>query len=53
MQIHRLPTRADNYIFVLHNPADNTAAVVDPADAPPVLSLLTDLDASLVAIFNT
>ncbi|MEL6352375.1 MAG: hydroxyacylglutathione hydrolase [Cyanobacteria bacterium J06627_28] len=53
MQIHRLPTRADNYIFVLHNPADNTAAVVDPADAPPVLSLLTDLNASLVAIFNT
>lgn len=53
MKIHRIPTRTDNYIFVLHHPADNTAAVVDPADAPPVLNLLTGLNANLVAIFNT
>lgn len=53
MEIYRLPARSDNYIFVLHNPADNTAAVVDPADAPPVLQKLKDLGATLVAIFNT
>ena len=53
MDIYRLPARSDNYIFVLHNPADNTAAVVDPADAPPVLAKLDDLGATLVTIFNT
>ncbi len=53
MEIHRLPARSDNYIFVLHNPADNTAAVVDPADAPPVLAKLEDLGATLTTIFNT
>ena len=53
MNIYRLPARTDNYIFVLHNPADNTAAVVDPADAPPVLQKLDDLGATLVTIFNT
>lgn len=53
MNIYRLPVRSDNYIFILHNPADNTAAVVDPADAPPVLEKLDELGATLVAIFNT
>ncbi len=53
MEIYRLPVRSDNYIFILHNPADSTAAVVDPADAPPVLQKLAELGATLVAIFNT
>ncbi len=53
MDIYRLPARTDNYIFVLHNPADNTAAVIDPADAPPVLQKLKELGATLVTIFNT
>ncbi|MEM9088478.1 MAG: hydroxyacylglutathione hydrolase [Cyanobacteria bacterium P01_F01_bin.53] len=53
MNVYRLPVRSDNYIFILHNPADNTAAVVDPADAPPVLAKLEELGAKLVAIFNT
>lgn len=53
MKIYRLPARTDNYIFVLHNPTDNTAAVIDPADAPPVLQKLDELGATLVSIFNT
>lgn len=53
MDIYRLPVRSDNYIFVLHNPADRTAAVIDPADAPPVLAKLKELGAELTAIFNT
>jgi len=53
MHIYRLPVRSDNYIFLLHNPDDATAAVVDPADAPPVLDKLAALGAKLVAIFNT
>ena len=53
MDIYRLPARSDNYIFLLYSPEDGTAAVVDPADAPPVLSQLETLGAKLVAIFNT
>ncbi|MEO0648416.1 MAG: hydroxyacylglutathione hydrolase [Cyanobacteria bacterium J06650_10] len=53
MDIYRLPVRSDNYIFVLHDAANGTAAVVDPADAPPVLDKLRELEAELIAIFNT
>jgi hydroxyacylglutathione hydrolase len=53
MQIYRLPVLSDNYVFVLHDPASKTAAVVDPAVAEPVLAKLEELDATLVAIFNT
>ena len=53
MKIYRLPARSDNYIFLLHSPEAGTAAVVDPADAPPVLQKLDELGAELVAIFNT
>ncbi|MBW4471345.1 MAG: hydroxyacylglutathione hydrolase [Stenomitos rutilans HA7619-LM2] len=53
MQVHRLPALSDNYIFLLHDPAQNVAAVVDPADAVPVLHCLKTLGAELVAILNT
>lgn len=53
MQIHRLPVLSDNYVFLLHDVATNTAAVVDPAVAKPVLAKLAELGAELVAIFNT
>lgn len=53
MEIYRLPARSDNYIFVLYDPSDRTAAVIDPADAPPVLTKLDELGATLVTIFNT
>jgi len=53
MQVYRLPALADNYIYVLHDPSSNTAAVVDPAEAKPVLDCLQKLQAELVAIFNT
>ncbi len=53
MQIYRLPALRDNYIFVLHDPIAHTAAVVDPAEARPVLDCLSQLQAQLVAIFNT
>ncbi len=53
MKIYRLPARSDNYIFVLHDAKSKTAAVVDPANAPPVLEKLKELDAQLVTIFNT
>lgn len=53
MQVNRLPALSDNYIFLLHDPKQNVAAVVDPAEAYPVLGRLEELGAKLVAIFNT
>ncbi len=53
MQIFRIPVLTDNYIFLLHDISSNTAAVVDPAEAEPVIKKLHELKAELVAIFNT
>lgn len=53
MQVSLLPALSDNYIFLLHDPKQNIAAVVDPAESQPVLRRLEELDAELVAIFNT
>ena len=53
MDIKRLSALSDNYIFVLHNPIDHTAAVVDPAEATSVLQCLDKLEAQLTAILNT
>ncbi len=53
MQILRLPALSDNYIFLLYDGDRQTAAVVDPAQAAPVLQKLAELEATLVAIFNT
>ncbi len=53
MKVYRLPALSDNYIFLLHDPVHQVAAVVDPAEAEPVLSCLQELQAELVAIFNT
>jgi hydroxyacylglutathione hydrolase len=53
MEIKRLPVLSDNYIFVLWEPQQKIAAVVDPALAEPVINYLQEIDAQLVAIFNT
>lgn len=53
MHVSRLSALSDNYIFLLHDPRQNIAAVVDPAEAEPVLERLQELGAELVAIFNT
>jgi hydroxyacylglutathione hydrolase len=53
MQIHQLPALRDNYIFLIHDRATGTAAVVDPGESAPVLAALRRLDAKLVTIFNT
>lgn len=53
MQIYRLSALSDNYIFLLHDPQTQTAAVVDPAVAEPVLQKLHELGATLTTIFNT
>ncbi|WP_414578687.1 hydroxyacylglutathione hydrolase [Anabaena sp. CCY 9402-a] len=53
MRVIRLEALSDNYIFLLHDPKQNIAAVVDPAEAEPVIRELAGLKAELVAIFNT
>ncbi|MEA5618843.1 hydroxyacylglutathione hydrolase [Cronbergia sp. UHCC 0137] len=53
MEIIRIAALSDNYIFLLYDPQKNIAAVVDPAEAKPVLKQLSQLNAELVAIFNT
>lgn len=53
MNVIRVPALSDNYIFLLHDPQTGSAAVVDPAEAEPVLRQLQQLGAKLVAIFNT
>jgi len=53
MDIYRIPVLTDNYIFLLHDPVRQSAAVVDPAEAQPVLEELKKLGATLGAIFNT
>jgi hydroxyacylglutathione hydrolase len=53
MQVYRLPALSDNYIFLLHDRVRQIAAVVDPAEASPVLRQLDALGATLVAILNT
>lgn len=53
MQITRISALSDNYIFLLYEPQQNVAVVVDPAEAQPVLQRLQELGTQLVAIFNT
>ncbi|MBE9045388.1 hydroxyacylglutathione hydrolase [Pleurocapsales cyanobacterium LEGE 10410] len=53
MKIQRIPVLSDNYVFVLSDPQQKVAAVVDPAVAQPVLDYLAEIDARLIAIFNT
>ncbi|HLP89804.1 MAG TPA: hydroxyacylglutathione hydrolase [Nostocaceae cyanobacterium] len=53
MQVIRIPALSDNYVFLLHDVQRNIAAVVDPAEAEPVLEQVAQLQSELVAIFNT
>lgn len=53
MQVFRISALSDNYIFLLYDNKQKIAAVVDPAQAEPVLNKLQELKAELIAIFNT
>ncbi len=53
IDIHRLPAFRDNYLFLLHAPESQEAAVVDPGDAQVVIQAIEQLGASLTAILNT
>ncbi len=53
MEIERLPCRNDNYVWLLREPRTGSVAVVDPADAEPVLARLAARGARLDFILNT
>lgn len=53
MNIIRIPVLSDNYIFLLYDRTSAQVAVVDPAVTQPVLEKIQELQANLVAIFNT
>jgi hydroxyacylglutathione hydrolase len=53
MNVVTLRAFADNYVYVLHDPDANAAAVVDPGDAAPVLAWLRSSGARLDAILCT
>jgi hydroxyacylglutathione hydrolase len=53
MKIERIPVLSDNYIFLLWEQSQKIAAVVDPAEAQPVIKKLKEIGVKLVAIFNT
>lgn len=53
LQIISLPVLSDNYVHVIHDPDSGDTAVVDPAEAQPVLACLKKQGWSLKFILNT
>lgn len=53
LRVEILPSLSDNYIFLLIDEQSNTCAVVDPAEAQPVLKKIQELNLTLKSIFNT
>ncbi len=43
LEIHQLPTRRDNYVYILREDGDGKVAIVDPSDAQPVFDRLEAL----------
>ena len=53
LEIERIPCRADNYVWLVHEPESGAVAVVDPADAEPVEARLVARGFVLTHILNT
>lgn len=53
LEIVRIPVLSDNYIWLVHEPADGATMVVDPAEAGPVLAALDSRGWKLDAVWNT
>lgn len=53
LEIVRIPARADNYIWLVHDPDSGATAVVDPADAAPVMAEADKRGWRIDAIWNT
>ena len=53
LEVELLPVLADNYCYLLRDPASGTSGVVDPAEAEPVLRRLRELERGLDWAFIT
>jgi len=53
LEIHQIPTRRDNYVYLLREPESGRVGVVDPSDAKPVIEALERLGWTLTDIINT
>ena len=53
VEIRQIPTRKDNYVYLLHEQTSGKAAAVDPSDAAPVLAMLDELGWELSHILCT
>jgi hydroxyacylglutathione hydrolase len=53
LEIRQIPLLTDNYSYLVREPETGSVAVVDPAEAEPVLDALRRLDWRLTHILNT
>lgn len=53
LEIEQIAVLSDNYIYLVREPETNSVAVVDPAEAAPVLSRAEDLGWKITHILNT
>lgn len=53
LQCHILPVLQDNYVYLIHDPASQQTAAVDPSVAGPVLETLHEKGWMLTHIFST
>ncbi len=53
LEIEQIPTRSDNYVYLLRDSGQGKVAVVDPSDAAPVIAALDRLGWRLTDIINT
>jgi hydroxyacylglutathione hydrolase len=53
LEIEQIPTRTDNYVYLLKESSQGRVGVVDPSDAQPVIEALGRLGWRLTDIINT
>ncbi len=53
LEIHQIPVWDDNYVYLARDPETGSTAVVDPADAEPVLAAARAKGWSITHILNT
>ncbi len=53
LEIHQIPTRRDNYVYLLREPETGKVAAVDPSDASPVIAKLDALGWTLDEVLAT
>ncbi|MBM3486977.1 MAG: hydroxyacylglutathione hydrolase [Alphaproteobacteria bacterium] len=53
LEIHQIPTRSDNYVYLVKDRGTKRTGVVDPSDAAPVIAALDGLGWTLDTIICT